>query len=128
TLEPMGRERTIERARAAVETLARAGLDIPSFAEELAELLQRFVPHSAACVVTIDPATFLVTSTYKLGSLAGDHALDGEWARIEYGSDDPTRMIEIGRREVPALATSQLPGGSDDSERMRVLVGPAGYH
>lgn len=120
--------RDIERALAAAEALIRAGYDTASFAEQLADLLQQVVPHAAACIVTIDPATQLVTGTYKFGSLAGNHDLDTEWALIEYGSDDPTRMITIALEEVPARATSHLPGGTEDSVRIRNLIGPAGYH
>lgn len=122
------RRRDIERALSAVEALVRAGYDTASFAEQLANLLQPVIPHAAACIVTIDPATRLVTSTYKFGSLAGNHDLDTEWASIEYGTDDPTRMIAIALEEVPARATSHLPGGTDDSVRIRTLIGPAGYH
>lgn len=118
----------VERALAAVEALTRAGHDTADFAERLSGLLQQVIPHSAACVVTIDPATRLVTGTYKFGSLAGNHDLDAEWALIEYGSDDPTGMMALALADVPARATSHLPGGSDDSVRLRTLVGPAGYH
>lgn len=117
----------MERARSRAAELIRAGHDTPSFAERLAALLQPLVPHSAACVVTIDPATRLVTGTYKFGSLAGNHDLDSDWAQLEYSTDDPTQMIAIGQQELPAAATSHLPGGVDDSVRVRTLIRPAGY-
>lgn len=117
----------IERARSGVEALARRGADTATFAADLAEHVRSVVPHSAACVVTLDPATGLLTGTYKFGALAGQHDLDGQWAEIEYGSDDPTRLSALARWEVPACATSHLPGGAWESERMRRLIGPVGY-
>ena len=118
---------SIERARASVADLSRQGHDIAEFARRLTDLLPSVVPHSAACVVTVDPATRLLTGSYKFGRLAGEHAADEQWAHIEYGCDDPTRMALIMQAELPAIATSHLPGGSRDSIRMRELVGPAGY-
>lgn len=107
--------------------LSRQGHDIAEFARRLTDLLPSVVPHSAACVVTVDPATGWLTGSYKFGRLAGEHADDDQWARIEYCSDDPTRMSLVMRAELPAIATSHLVGGSRDSIRMRELVGPAGY-
>lgn len=123
----MGRLRKIERARVDAEKLARAGADTPTFAAEIARHVERVVPHSAACVITLDPATRLLTGTYKFGSLAGKHDLDGQWAELEYGTDDPTRLSVIAEQELPAMATSHLPGGAWDSVRMRRLIGPVGY-
>ncbi len=120
--------RSSERLLTRVESLADAGHDTNEFAAQLVELLQATVPHDAACVLTIDPATLMTTGNLKFGKLAGQHGLDGEWAKIEYGSDDPTRLTVLAHTEVPAVATSHLPGGSADSARMRELVGPAGYH
>lgn len=117
----------VERARERVEALARAGHDTAGFAQALVEVLQPLVPHAAACVVTTDPATGLVTGTYKLGALAGHHDLDAEWARLEYETDDPTRLLVVGGQAVPARAASQLPGGPEGSVRIRELVGPGGY-
>lgn len=123
-----GTARLIERARTGAEALARSGTDVATFAAELAAHLHSVVPHSAACVVTLDPATQLLTGTYKFGSLAGRHDLDGEWAELEYGSDDPTRMAVLAGQSLPALATSHLPDGTDGSVRMRTLIRPVGYH
>lgn len=118
---------TIERVRTRSDDLARSGHDVAVFAERLTHLLQSVLPHSAACVVTVDPATGLLTGTYKFGRLSGEHAMDNQWAQLEYGTDDPSRMAVIARSVVPALATSQLAGGVADSVRMRDLVMPAGY-
>lgn len=123
----MRRDLLIDRALHRTRSLARSGFDTGGFAHALADVLQSTVPHAAACVVTVDPATGLLTGTYKFGSLAGAHELDGAWASIEYGTDDPTRMSAIARQAVPAAATSHLPGGAQDSIRVRELIGPAGY-
>src|SRR5690606_27453213 len=96
--------------------------------ERLVEVLHAAVPHAAACVVTTDPATRLLTGSYKFGGLAELHDLDVEWARLEYGTDDPTRMIAIAQEQVPARAVSHLSGGADGSVRMRTLVRPTGFH
>lgn len=122
-----GRTERIGRAIAHVEKLVAAGHDVASFAAELTTLLRRSVPHRAACVLTTDPATGLLTGTHKFGDLTAQSDLDVPWARLEYGTDDPTRLELIARHRMPAMATSQLPGGSEDSIRMRELLGPAGY-
>lgn len=111
-----------------IEELGRAGHDIASYADLLVRELRALVPHAAACVVTTDPATGLLTGTYKSGDLAGVHVVDDLWARLEYGSDDPTRMSVIAEQPLPAAACSHLPGGANDSVRMRDLVAPGGYH
>lgn len=116
-----------EQTRRAVARLAAAGRDTASFAEELCGILQRDVPHRAACVVTVDPLTHLLTGTYKFGALAGRHELDHEWARLEYSAGDPTTMVELASRPVPAAAVSHLPGGTADSPRAAQLLAPAGY-
>ena len=68
--------RRIGRAVARVEALGRAGADLPTYADRLAHELRSLIPHAAACVVTLDPATGLLTGTYKSGGLADAH---DEW-------------------------------------------------
>lgn len=108
-------------------SLVRAGRPIATFAEDLVRELRSLIVHDAACVLTFDPASGLLTGSYKFGGLAGAHEQDTEWAQIEYGSDDPSRMAVIATRRAPAMATSQLPQGTDGSVRIRKLVGPGGY-
>lgn len=124
---PMGKASIFERVRDGAEALARKGADSATFAAELTSHVARSVPHSAACVITLDPATGLLTGTYKFGLLAGKHHLDGRWAEIEYGTEDPTRLSVIAGQKVPACATSHLPGGIADSVRMRQLIAPNGF-
>lgn len=122
-----GRTGSAERALERAAALARRGCDSATFAERLVDIVQPVIPHAAACVVILDPATGLLTGTYKFGALADAHGTDREWARLEYETDDPTRMSVIASHDVPAAATSQLSAGPQGSVRFRELIGPAGY-
>lgn len=51
----------IERVRRGAGALARSEADTATFAAALADHVSTVVPHSAACVVTLDPATDLLT-------------------------------------------------------------------
>lgn len=116
-----------ERALQHSARLARSGFDIVTFAKKLVQQLRSVIPHSAACVITLDPTTGLLTGTYKFGGLADVHEQDNYWSQLEYGSDDPTRLALIAQRPTPAMAASHLPGGADESVRIRSLVRPGGY-
>lgn len=120
-------KRHSEFVQAQVEGLVQSGVHVSEFAAQLVSLLELAIPHDAACIVTIDPATTLLTGSYKFGLLANAHENDELWAQLEYGSDDPTRMCQIAKLAVPAMATSQLPGGPTDSVRMNELVIPGGF-
>lgn len=121
------RAAAIRRTRIGIEDLVRTAQPIAEFGEQLTELLQPVIPHAAACVLTTDPGSRLLTSTHKFGGLLGNHALDGLWAQLEYGTDDPTRMATLALAKIPAAATSLVPGGIDRSPRMRELVRPGGF-
>ena len=58
-----------ERARQQLETLAVAGLDVPTFVDAAMGVVQRALPLSAACVDTADPATELITGSVKWGGI-----------------------------------------------------------
>ena len=62
---------TFDRVRSDIDVLSRAGLDVATFMAEVAESVQRAVPHVATCMGTLDPATNLLTSTFKYGDLSG---------------------------------------------------------
>jgi DNA-binding CsgD family transcriptional regulator len=121
----MASELTRERVRDDVAMLARAGLDTAAFVAEVWEALARAVPHEAACVVTVDPATRLLTSTYKFGDLAGRDERDHDWALLEYGGEEATSFTLLAEQEVPAGVLSiETDGCPERSTRMASLLTP----
>lgn len=107
-----------ERVRRDVEVVARAGLGVADFLDEVDASIRRAVPYRALCVGLLDPATQLCTRTYKLGELRSDPEADMQWGAIEYGSSDPTRFTCLARREVPAAAV-RLEGRDDPTATFR---------
>ncbi|MFC5379359.1 helix-turn-helix transcriptional regulator [Aquipuribacter nitratireducens] len=91
-----------------VEVVARAGLDLETFLSEALESLSRALPYVGACVGTVDPATHLLTGTYKFGDLRGRDELDHEWGLLEYGQADTTSFRDLARAEDPAVAVSAV--------------------
>jgi DNA-binding CsgD family transcriptional regulator len=87
-----------------VDVIARAGLDLETFLDEAMASLSRAVPHVAACVASVDPATLLLTGTYKFGDLRGRDEHDHEWGLREYGTEDATSFRDLARRDDPAVA------------------------
>lgn len=121
----MGSSLTRDRVRSDIDVLSRAGLDIATFAEEMMGSLQRAVPHVAACVGTMDPATRVLTGTLKFGDLYGRDEKDDEWGFVEYGLDDPTAFRALADRDVPALGVAVEAGGDRSvNPRMRDLIRP----
>ena len=120
---------TLERVRSDVDVLARAGLDTATFVAEFNESVQRAVPHIAACFGTFDPATLLLTSTYKFGDLAGNDANDHLWGLMEYGEEDPTSFASIVTQDCPAIAVCLDERASDRrSVRLDEFIAPTyGY-
>ncbi len=116
---------TLRRVQGDVAVLASAGLDTASFIEEFLTSVSRAIPHVAACVGTLDPATHLLTGTYKYGDLYGNDDHDIEWAQIEYGDPDGSSFIELLGREVAAWADSQaLERNPDRTMRTRDFIKP----
>jgi DNA-binding CsgD family transcriptional regulator len=116
---------TVERVRRDVEVLAAAGLDLVTFLAEAEASLQRAVPHCASCMATVDPATELLTGTWKFGDLAGNDEHDHDWGRIEYGDLEGTTFTELGRRPLPAAGVHlETRGDPVASRRMRDLMLP----
>jgi DNA-binding CsgD family transcriptional regulator len=99
-----------------IDVVARAGLGLEEFLDEALESLQRALPYVGACVATVDPATLLLTGTYKFGDLRGRDERDHEWGLLEYGQEDATSFRELARRDDPAVAVSHVrreePGAS----------------
>jgi DNA-binding CsgD family transcriptional regulator len=103
-MSAMASELTLERVRRDVEVISRAGLDTATFMTEFNESVSRAVPNTATCLATFDPATTLLTSTYKFGELAGNDANDHEWGLVEYGENDPSAFVPLASQELPAVA------------------------
>ncbi len=113
------------RARSDIDVVSRAGLPLHHFMDEAAEAIQRVVPFDAGCLSTLDPATALVSSSRKVGALAGSNDGDITWAKIEYGADDPTTFTQIllaGKVAVGVHDT--LHGDLDRSVRMAEFMVP----
>lgn len=124
-MDAMASGLTLERVRSDVQVIARAGLDTPTFLAELEPALQRSVPHTASCIATVDPATRLLTGTYKFGGLAGDDERDHEWALMEYGRIDPTSFLEMIDQDRTACSVSiDTDGDTSISPRLRDFITP----
>lgn len=116
---------TLDRVRSDIVVLSRAGLDMATFMAEVDTSLQRAVPHVAACMATIDPATHLLTSTFKFGDLYGNDDHDVEWGLHEYGADDPTSFARLVARADPATSVHlELSDDLTACSRMEQVIGP----
>lgn len=116
---------TLERVRRDVEVISRAGLDTATYVAELVDSVQRAVPHVASCVALVDPATRLLTGTYKFGDLQGRNERDHDFGLIEYGAVDATTFAELVDRDVPGCGlTLETDGDLHRSTRIRELIQP----
>lgn len=121
----MRSELTAERVRSDLAVLARGGLDVATFLTEVDESLQRAVPYAGSCFALLDPATRLLTKTYKFGDLAGRDDHDTEWAHIEYGDSEPTSFDELATLPSPAAGIHEATAGDvRASRRMRDYMIP----
>ena len=109
--DPVTSQLTLDRVQRDVEVISHAGLDTPTFVEEFEATLQRAVPHVATCVALVDPASNLLTATYKFGDLQGNDRSDHQWALMEYGGGDPTSFLDLVHRDERACSVSQVTGG-----------------
>lgn len=114
-----------ERVRRDVEVVARAGLDVETFAEEAIASVGRALRFDAACLATTDPATGLLTGARKYGGLVGRNEHDQEFGLVEYGQDDPTAFTVLADRHVAAAGVHlQTRGDVDASPRMDQFMRP----
>lgn len=117
---------TMERVRSDVDVLSRAGLDVATFMAEVEASVARAVPHVAACMCTVDPATLVLTATFKFGDLYGQDAHDLTWGLLEYGGSDPTAFREMFRARSDSVGMHVETGGEVASNlRMERLIMPA---
>jgi len=121
---------TMERVRSDVEVLSRAGLDVPTFLAEVQQSLARAVPHVAACMCTVDPATMLLTGTYKFGDLYGNDAHDLLWGFIEYHGSEASAFHNLFGARLDAVGMRiETHDDVASSPRMDQLMVPFyGYH
>jgi hypothetical protein len=117
---------TIDRVRSDVGVLARAGVETGEFLDELDAAVERVVPHVSMCSSTTDPATLMITATYKFGDLAstvGGH--DHEWGLLEYMHPEPSSIpLLAGRSEACVTMFNETGGDLVRSRRMREIVVP----
>ena len=120
---------TLERVRRDVEVISHAGLDTATFVEEFEATLQRAVPHVATCIALVDPASNLLTGTFKFGDLQGNDGRDHQWALMEYGGGDPTSFLDlIHRRELACSVSGATGGDTARSPRLSQFLEPTyGY-
>ncbi len=116
---------TFARVRRDFVVLPPAGLDLATFLAAVAASVQRAAPHVATCMGTLDPATNLLTSTFKYGDLSGRDEQDHLWGLIEYGVDDDTTFASLLRSEAPAVGADETTGGAASSiPRIEHLIAP----
>jgi hypothetical protein len=76
-----------ENTRGDIVRLVHRGLGVHEFTEAVTRILRRSVPFDGACLLTIDPATYLPT---------------GEFVENGLSAAATVRMTEIELREPPA--------------------------
>ena len=104
-----------ERARERIQSLAVAGLDLPTFWRESSEVVASAVPHyMSPCWYTLDPASLLVTSHFQ-AELA---EIPSEWLAQEYYADDFHTMTGVAR-SARGVSTLHEATGGDPSRSPR---------
>lgn len=113
----------VERVRSDIEVLARAGLDVITFLDEVDDSLRRAVPYGAMCVSLQDPATSMATATFKFGQISQGDSHDLHWCEVEFGGADATSFRELVRRGETAVGMHRATGGDPASSvRMREFM------
>ncbi len=110
---------TAERSRARLRALSTAGLALDEFASAATSILREAVPFDAACTLSLDPSTLLVTDTVKV-ELPPDR--DADWAMHEYEREDVAQFVDLALRADPVTTVDRETGGDAlRSERMAEL-------
>lgn len=114
-----------ERVRGDLEVLSRAGLALEDFLDEAMPALSRAVPWDAACVGTHDPATVILTSGRKFGSLTCSEEQDALFMQLEYAEAEETSMRALAASNTPAVGMRLRHGREvERSQRMGQLIAP----
>lgn len=123
-LDAMAKGLAAERVRRDVEVLARAGLDMDSFVIESMASLNRALPFDGVCLCPMDPSTGLPTGTFKLGNLEGVDCHDHEWGLVEYGSSEPTALLQLRADGVVAAGVRARTVSPEPSARIEQFMRP----
>jgi DNA-binding CsgD family transcriptional regulator len=114
-----------ERIRGDIQGLSHRGFGVRDFSLSAARILRRAIPFDGVCVVTIDPATLLLTGHVIENGLPEEAT--PRLAEIEVAEPDFNKFTTLARESSPAATLSQATGGDlDRSLRHRELRRPHG--
>ena len=115
-----------EQVRNEIVRLAHRGLGVAEYSLAAARALRRAVPFDGVCVVTMGPATHLVTGDTIENGLPESVLL--RYAEIEAVEEDFNKFAALARAQTPAATLSAATEGKlDRSLRHRELRRPSGY-
>ncbi|WP_062519484.1 helix-turn-helix transcriptional regulator [Demequina silvatica] len=122
---PTSAQLALGRARSDIDVLSRAGLPLHHFLDEAVDVVERALPIVGGCVATLDPATAMVSNSWKFSDLAGRNEADVQWAQIEYGGGDPTAIQAMVRQGTATVGMHHLTHGAvESSTRMAEVMLP----
>lgn len=99
---------TRQRAADRIAELAAAGLGLPAFWREAADVISGVVPnYLGPCWFTLDPASLLATSHFQEGLPEIPH----EWLAAEYYDDDYNKMADVARSDRGVATLHEATGG-----------------
>jgi DNA-binding CsgD family transcriptional regulator len=115
-----------ESTRGDIVRLVHRGLGVHEFTEAVTRVLRRSVPFDGACLLTIDPATYLPTGEFVENGLSA--AATVRLTEIELREPDFNKFTALAREHRPAASLSEATEGDlDQSRRQRELRRPGGF-
>src|SRR5882757_19940 len=115
-----------ENTRGDIVRLVHRGLGVHEFTEAVTRILRRSVPFDGACLLTIDPATYLPTGEFVENGLSA--AATVRLTEIELREPDFNKFTALAREHRPAASLSEATEGDlDQSRRQRELRRPGGF-
>jgi len=107
-------------------SLPRADKPLAELFRDAMRLSQKVVPADGWAVLTLDPATLLITGGVHEHTLTADAMR--RWYEIEYGEDDVLKFSLLSRELTPvALLSDATRRELGKSARYRDVLAPAGY-
>ncbi|MBO1754809.1 helix-turn-helix transcriptional regulator [Allobranchiibius sp. CTAmp26] len=101
---------------------ARGDADLTALAARVCAAVRRHVPFEFGCLATTDPATGLISWTYKTRPL---EIGDEEFAAAEYGGPDINQFSEIAtRHDQVGVLSIDTAGAPRDCRRFREFLAP----